>query len=108
MHQRKALMAELSDGFAALPGGVGTADELFEIITWAQLGMHRKPVGLLNTAGYFDLLLAWLQRMTDDAFVRSRDRDLLLVSQTCAGLLQSLRTFQPHEPERQWLDPADL
>jgi uncharacterized protein (TIGR00730 family) len=108
MHQRKALMAELSDGFAALPGGVGTADELFEIVTWAQLGLHRKPVGLLNTAGYFDALLAWMRRMAEEAFVRPRDRDLLLVADTPETLLPRLRTFRPEEPEKKWIDPKDL
>src|SRR5262249_49799865 len=62
MHQRKALMADLSDAFAALPGGFGTADELFEILTWSQLGLHAKPVGLLNTGGFFDPLLTWLDQ----------------------------------------------
>ena len=60
MHQRKALMAQLADAFAALPGGFGTADELFEMLTWAQLGLHARPIGLLNVAGYFDSLLHWL------------------------------------------------
>src|SRR5262245_8842875 len=63
MHQRKSLMADLSDAFVALPGGYGTGDELFEILTWAQLGIHSKPIGLLNVAGYFDPMLAWLDHM---------------------------------------------
>jgi uncharacterized protein (TIGR00730 family) len=96
-------MAELSDGFAALPGGVGTADELFEIVTWAQLG-------LLNTAGYFDALLAWMQRMTDKAFLRTKHCDLLLVADTPDALLLlvRLRSFQPIQPEKKWIDPKDL
>ena len=69
MHERKALMADLSDAFIALPGGYGTADELFEILTWAQLGLHAKPVGLLNIAGFFDPLLAWVDRAADDGFL---------------------------------------
>jgi uncharacterized protein (TIGR00730 family) len=108
MHQRKALMAELSDAFAALPGGVGTADELFEIITWAQLGLHRKPVGLLNTAGYFDSLLDWIERMTEEGFLRPGDRDLLLVSDTCEDLLERLQAFRPLERPEKWIDPKDL
>jgi uncharacterized protein (TIGR00730 family) len=76
MHQRKALMADLADGFLALPGGFGTADELFEILTWAQLGLHAKPVGLLNSAGYFDALLAWLDHSVDEQFVRPEHRRL--------------------------------
>src|SRR3954449_13611628 len=70
MHQRKALMADLSDAFVALPGGYGTGDELFEILTWAQLGIHAKPIGLLNVAGYFDAMLAWLDHMTREDFLR--------------------------------------
>jgi uncharacterized protein (TIGR00730 family) len=108
MHHRKALMANLSDGFAALPGGVGTADELFEIITWAQLGLHCKPVGLLNTAGYFDPLLSWIERMTEEAFLRPSDRDLLQVSDTCDDLLERLQAFRPLERLEKWIDPKDL
>jgi uncharacterized protein (TIGR00730 family) len=78
MHQRKALMADLADGFIALPGGFGTADELFEILTWSQLGLHQKPVGLVNVAGFFDPLLAWLDRAVQDGFLRPRHRQLLL------------------------------
>src|SRR5207302_4926260 len=80
MHQRKALMADLSDGFAALAGGYGTADELFEILTWAQLGLHSKPVGLLNTAGFFDPLLAWVDRCVAEGFLRPEHRALLRVA----------------------------
>src|SRR5436190_10401801 len=78
MHQRKALMADLADGFAALPGGFGTADELFEILTWSQLGLHGKPVGLLNVAGYFTPLLAWLDHAVREQFLRLEHRRLLL------------------------------
>src|SRR5207247_3756168 len=78
MHQRKALMADLADGFAALPGGFGTADELFEILTWAQLGLHQKPIGLLNVAGYFDPLRAWLDHTVREGFLRSLHRQLLV------------------------------
>lgn len=90
MHQRKALMAKLSDGFAALPGGYGTADELFEMLTWAQLGIHAKPVGLLNTAGFFDPLLAWLARTVADGFVKEKHRQLLRVAEEPARLLELL------------------
>ena len=77
MHQRKALMADLADGFVALPGGFGTADELFEILTWAQLGLHNKPIGLLNTAGFFDPLLSWLDRCVAEGFLRPEHRDFV-------------------------------
>jgi uncharacterized protein (TIGR00730 family) len=90
MHQRKALMADLSDAFAALPGGCGTADELFEILTWAQLGIHAKPIGLLNTSGFFDPLLAWLDRAVQDGFVKQAHRALLLESATPEDLVDRL------------------
>jgi uncharacterized protein (TIGR00730 family) len=80
MHQRKARMAELSDAFAGLPGAFGTADELFEMLTWAQLGIHAKPIGLLNTAGFFDPLLAWIERTVNDGFLKARYRELLKVA----------------------------
>jgi uncharacterized protein (TIGR00730 family) len=87
MHQRKALMADLSDAFAALPGGFGTADELFEILTWSQLGLHDKPIGLLNIDGFFDPLLAWLERCTAEGFLRESHSDLLRVATTETALL---------------------
>src|SRR5260370_15068060 len=77
MHQRKALMADLADGFAALPGAFGTADEFFEILTWAQLGLHAKPIGLLNTAGFFDPLRAWLDHTVREGVLRPTPRQLL-------------------------------
>ncbi len=95
MHQRKALMADLSDGFAALPGGYGTADELFEILTWKQLRIHTKPVGVLNTAGYFDPLLAWLDRCILEGFIKPKHRELLLVQNTPEGLMEVMMDYQP-------------
>ena len=80
MHQRKALMAERAVAFAALPGGVGTADEFFEIVTWRQLRLHDKPIGLLNIAGFFDPLLAWLDRTVEDGFFRREKRGLIHVA----------------------------
>ncbi len=90
MHQRKALMADLADGFAALPGGFGTADELFEILTWAQLRYHAKPVGLLNVDGFFDSLLAWLDRAVQDEFLKSKHRRLLIEAKEPEELLDRL------------------
>jgi uncharacterized protein (TIGR00730 family) len=78
MHERKARMAELSDAFIALPGGLGTFEELFEILTWAQLGLHRKPFGLLNTAGYYNTLLALLDNAVQERFLRPEHRSLVL------------------------------
>jgi uncharacterized protein (TIGR00730 family) len=104
MHQRKALMADLSDAFVALPGGYGTADELFEILTWAQLGMHARPIGLLNTAGFFDPLLAWVEHMLREGFLREQHRGLLLVEPAVEPLLDRLRQPLPANVEK-WIDP---
>jgi uncharacterized protein (TIGR00730 family) len=90
MHQRKALMAERAAAFAALPGGVGTADEFFEIVTWRQLRLHAKPIGLLNVAGFFDPLLLWLDRTVADGFFRSEHRALLHVADEPERLLDLL------------------
>ena len=107
MHQRKALMADLSDAFVALPGGYGTGDELFEILTWAQLGIHAKPIGLLNVAGYFDPMLAWLEHMTREDFLRRRHRELLLVAADAAALLDLLAGYRPAPPEAKWIGDAE-
>ncbi|HEY7315048.1 MAG TPA: TIGR00730 family Rossman fold protein [Gemmataceae bacterium] len=90
MHQRKALMAERACGFAALPGGFGTADELFEILTWRQLRLHDKPIGLLNVAGFFDPLLAWMDRTVEDGFLRREHRSLIHVADESERLLDLL------------------
>ena len=87
MHERKALMAERADAFIALPGGIGTFEELFEVWTWRQLGYHRKPVGLLNSGGYYDRLLAFLKQTADDGFVTLPQHDLLLTSSDAADLM---------------------
>src|SRR5713226_8253785 len=90
MHQRKALMADLADGFAALPGGFGTGDELFEILTWAQLGPHPKPIGLLNVGGFFEPLLAWLDHAGREGFVKPKHRRLLVEAKTPEELLDRI------------------
>ena len=87
MHRRKALMAQLGDAFVAMPGGLGTAEEFFETLTWMQLGLHDKPIGLLNVAGYFDLLLAWLEQVRAEGFVRQVFLDHLVVATEPAPLL---------------------
>jgi uncharacterized protein (TIGR00730 family) len=107
MHQRKALMADLADGFAALPGAFGTADELFEVLTWAQLGLHAKPIGLLNLAGYFDFLLAWLDRAVGEGFLRPDHRRLLLESDDPARLLDLLMNYQPGQVPEKWIGEGD-
>jgi uncharacterized protein (TIGR00730 family) len=90
MHDRKALMAALSDAFIALPGGFGTLDELFEILTWAQLKFHNKPIGMLNTAGFFDPLLAWIDRAIAEDFVKAKNRTLLIVESDVEKLLDAI------------------
>lgn len=95
MHERKAVMAELSDAFAALPGGFGTADEMFEILTWAQLKLHHKPVGVLNEAGFFDPLLAWLDRAVTDGFLKAKHRALLVTANDPDELLERLGLDAP-------------
>lgn len=87
MHERKALMVSKSDAFIALPGGFGTCDELFEILTWAQLGIHHNPIGILNTEGFFDPLLAWIDQMIEQGFVKPKFRQLLLVATKPGELL---------------------
>jgi len=94
MHERKAMMMDLSDGFIALPGGLGTLEELFEVLTWSQLRYHAKPVGLLNAHGFFDMLLAYLQYTVDEGFVRPIHSDLLMVETEPAALLRRFREFR--------------
>ena len=94
MHERKALMAELADGFIALPGGIGTLEELFEIWTWAQLGLHTKPCGLLNVDGYFDSLLDFLDHTVAAQFVRPDHRSLLFAETTPGALLDGFVTYE--------------
>ena len=105
MHQRKAMMAELSDGFIALPGGLGTFEELFEIWTWAQLGMHSKPIGLLNVASYFDLLLQFLDHATSQRLLKPVHRDLLLVSNRPDALLSQMQSAAPVNTPK-WIDAS--
>ena len=95
MHERKALMAELSDAFIALPGGIGTFEELFEVWTWAQLGSHAKPCALLNVLGFYDRLLAFLDHVVAEAFLKPMHRNMLIVEQDAATLLAALRRYQP-------------
>ena len=102
MHERKALMAELSDGFIALPGGLGTLEELFEVWTWSQLGFHNKPIALLNTENYYAHLLAFLNNAVDQAFVKDMHRDMLLVSDKPADLLGMMASYQPPKMDK-WI-----
>jgi uncharacterized protein (TIGR00730 family) len=105
MHERKAMMAELSIGFIALPGGLGTMEEFFEVLTWSQLGLHAKPCGLLNVAGYFDSLLAFLDSTVNERFVKSEHRALVITSTSPTQLLERLAAYRPPHVEK-WIDRA--
>lgn len=95
MHERKQRMAELADGFAALPGGPGTMEEYFEIFTWGQLGLHGKPCGLLNVGGYFDPLLAMFERMEQEGFMQPQHRGMVLADGSPDGLLEQMLAYEP-------------
>lgn len=104
MHERKLLMAKHADAFIAMPGGFGTLDELFEMITWGQLGIHAKPVGLLNVNGYFDPLLQWIDGAIEAGFVGEKHRGLVLIADDPAQLLDSITAYTPPSGLLQWMD----
>lgn len=105
MHERKALMSDLADAFVALPGGLGTLEELFEVLTWAQLGLHSKPCGILNVCGYFDTLLAFLDHAVKEQFVKSEHRSLVITADSPLELLGRLAAYRPVKVEK-WLSRA--
>jgi uncharacterized protein (TIGR00730 family) len=107
MHERKALMASLADGFVALPGGLGTLEEVFEVLTWAQLGIHRKPVGLVDVEGYWDGLLALLRHAVGEGFVRPEYAALLLVDPAPGALLDRFAAWRPPVTPPIWLDTTE-
>ncbi|CAN5512064.1 TIGR00730 family Rossman fold protein [soil metagenome] len=106
MHQRKTLMADLADGFAALPGGFGTCDELFEILTWAQLGIHNKPVAILNVENFFTPLIAWLEHVVANGLLKARNLELLRVTDRPADLIAILNE-PPPTAEPKWIEERD-
>ena len=106
MHARKALMANLSDGFIALPGGWGTLEELLEVLSWAQLGLHHKPCGLLNVLGFFDGLLSFIDHGIEEGFVRRENRSMMLVSPSADALVDALEEYVPRRVEK-WIDAAE-
>jgi hypothetical protein len=106
MHARKALMAELADAFVALPGGLGTLEELFEIATWAQLGIHREPIGVLDVAGYYAPLVALLDHAVAEGFVSPANRGLVIVDDDAGRLLDRLAAHQP-PPAPSWITPEE-
>lgn len=93
MHERKAMMAELSDGFIAMPGGIGTMEEFFEVLSWAQLGIHRKPCGLLNTGGYYDPLIEFLDHAVEHDFLKQKHRSLLILAREPPEILSRFEAF---------------
>ncbi len=107
MHERKATMAALADGFVALPGGLGTLEELLEILTWAQLGIHTKPVAALNTIGYWDSLIRLLGHTIAEGFVRREYASLVLFADTPTELLDRMLAWEPPELPRPWLSPSE-
>jgi uncharacterized protein (TIGR00730 family) len=106
MHERKALMAELSDGFVALPGGIGTFEELFEVWTWAQLGHHTKPCALLNVRGFYDGLIAFLDQVVGRGFMKDAHRSMLIVAQQPMELIERLEAYKPPAVPK-WITPGE-
>jgi uncharacterized protein (TIGR00730 family) len=102
MHERKTMLSQLADGFVAMPGGIGTLEELFEIWTWGQLGLHRKPYGLLNIGGFFDPLLAFLDHAVRDGFIGAESRGMLAVDSDPRALLTRMEAMEPPRV-RQWI-----
>lgn len=107
MHERKALMAELSDGFIAMPGGIGTYEEFFEVLTWAQLGIHEKPCALLNVEGFYDPVLHLLNHAVEERFVRAAHRELVVVEAEATRLLEAMTRHQPPHLHK-WIDKDKL
>jgi uncharacterized protein (TIGR00730 family) len=106
MHERKAMMGELADGFVALPGGWGTLEEFFEVLTWGQLGLHQKPCGLLNVHGYFDGLLAFVDHSIDEGFVRREYRPMICVSDSPDDLLDAMAAYKA-PVVRKWIERTE-
>lgn len=106
MHERKTKMSELCEGVIALPGGFGTLEELFEILTWAQLGLHQKPIAILNTNGFYDDLLSCIQTMVDKGFLKAVNQKMLLVSNSIDDMLHRMINYQP-KPVGKWINPEE-
>jgi uncharacterized protein (TIGR00730 family) len=104
MHERKALMADLSDAFIALPGGLGTLEELFEVYTWSQLGLHHKPCGLLDVEGYYGAIAEFLAHAVEERFLREEHRAMLMVESEPRVLIERLERFEPEVARPKWID----
>jgi uncharacterized protein (TIGR00730 family) len=107
MHERKALMADLSDAFVALPGGLGTVEELFEVYTWSQLGLHLKPCALLDVDGYYEGIATFLSHAVDERFLREDHRAMLIVERDAKTLIERLRQFEPAAVVPKWIDRGE-
>ena len=107
MHERKALMAELADAFVAAPGGIGTLEELFEVYTWAQLGLHQKPCALLNVAGYYDGIADFLAHAVEERFLRVEHLEVLMVESDPKALIDTLRAYEPNTSLPKWIDRGE-
>lgn len=107
MHQRKMIMHELSEGIMMLPGGYGTLEEFFEMLTWGQLGLHQRPMGILNTSGFYDDLLHMLQKMVDRGFAKQENYDMILVDESIEGLLTQMKNYKPI-PTTKWIEKDQL
>ena len=103
MHDRKAMMAELSDGFIALPGGIGTLEEIFEVMTWAQLGFHKKPCALFNVEGYYDKMAAFLDHVVEEGFVKAEHRGILMNISEPAALIKTFKTYEAPVATTKWV-----
>ncbi|HEX6174271.1 MAG TPA: TIGR00730 family Rossman fold protein [Candidatus Binatia bacterium] len=108
MHERKAMMAELSDGFIAMPGGIGTMEEFFEVLSWAQLGIHRKPCGLLNTGGYYDPLIEFLDHAVEHDFLKQKHRSLLILAREPPEILSRFEAFITISGDDQHFDSSKI
>ena len=107
MHERKAMMVELSDAFIAMPGGFGTFEEMMETITWGQLGIHQKPIGILNIAGYYDPILAMIDRAIEEGFILPRYRNLFVASSNVDEMFDLMGKFQPLEGVVKWIEMSE-
>ncbi|HET6992201.1 MAG TPA: TIGR00730 family Rossman fold protein [Bacteroidia bacterium] len=106
MHERKAVMEKLCDAAIALPGGFGTMDEIFEMLTWKQLGLHKKPIGILNQNGFYNHFVLQMNRMVEEGFLTAANRDLLFVGETIPSLLAMMMTTEQEVPTEKWIKPG--
>jgi len=107
MHERKAVMSELSDGFIAMSGGIGTLEEFFEVWTWAQLGIHSKPIGILNVDNYYTRLIEFIQNSVEEKFVNKENLDMIIIDDDAESLIQKMKDYKPVKV-RQWIDKEGI